>query len=247
MDIREHLARLGLAGKRGDIYLALLRGGAATATQIARATRFKRPTVYDILAELQRLELVSETSAGKRRLFAAEGPERLEQMLERQREHLRAALPELQALHGQGPGRPKVRLYEGVEGVRSVNEDILTARSGEYFWFGSIKEIVDVVGRDYLEDWVRRRIEKGIWSNSIRVREKDPPEAYLTGGAKNLRRLRFISRPVREDIAGLYIYDNKVAVTSALKECYGLIVESRELAALLLTLWRVVWDVAEES
>jgi HTH-type transcriptional regulator, sugar sensing transcriptional regulator len=246
MDTRERLARLGLAGKRGDIYLALLRGGPTAATQLARATRIKRPTVYDILAELQRLELVSETTAGRRRLFVAEGPSKLEQMVQRQHEHLQSVLPELNAIYNQGPGRPRVRLYEGVEGVRQVNEDILTTRSGEYFWFGSIKEIVDVVGREYLEDWVQRRIARGIWSNSIRVRDKELPDAYLKGGQENLRRLRFLSRPVREDIAGLYIYDNKVAVTSALRECYGLIVESQELAALLMVLWRYVWDIAED-
>jgi len=247
MDLGDHLARLGLAGKRGDVYLSLLRTGAASAMQIARSTGIKRPTVYDILAELTRMGLVAEGSPQGRRLFTAESPERLREMHERQAGHIEAVLPELQALYDQGPRRPRVRYYEGVEGIKFVNEEILTTRSGAYFWFGSIKEIVDVTGREYLENWVRRRIAKGIWSNSIRVKSKEPPDPYLRGGPANLRRLRFLPKPIAEDIAGLYIYDQKVAITSALKESYGLIIESRELAALLKVLWDCVWEVAEEG
>ena len=215
--------------------------------QIARSIGIKRPTVYDILAELTRMGLVAEGSPQGRRVFTAESPERLREMHERQAGHIEAVLPELQALFDQGPRRPRVRYYEGVEGIKFVNEDILTTRSGAYYWFGSIKEIVDVTGREYLEDWVRRRIARGIWSNSIRVRAKEPPDAYLKGGQQNQRRLRFLPKPIAEDTAGLYIYDNKVAITSALKENYGLIIESRELAALLKVLWDCVWEVAEEG
>jgi sugar-specific transcriptional regulator TrmB len=246
MNLGERLARLGLAGKRGDVYLSLLQTGAATATQVARSTRIKRPTVYDILTELSRMNLVAEGTVGKRRVFTAESPQRLREFHERQQQHLDSALPELQALFDQGPHRPRVRFYEGVEGIRFVSEDILTVQSKEYFWFGSMLEIVAVTGREYQEDWVRRRIAKGIWSNAIRVREKEPAYDFLKSGERNLRRLRFLPRPIVEDVAGLYIYDNKIAVTSALKESYGLIIESRELAALLRGLWRTLWEVAQE-
>ncbi len=246
MELSEQLSRVGLAGKRSDVYLSLLQTGAATATQISQSTRIKRPTVYDILNELGRMGLVGESRAGKRRVFSAESPSRLQELLDRQQQSLATVLPELQALYDGGPHRPRMRFYQGAEGVRTVSEDILTVRAKEYFWFGSMKEVVEVTSNEYQQDWVRRRIEAGIWSNSIRVREREPTYEYLRGTPENLRRLRFFPRPVREDVAGLYIYDNKVAVTSALKECYGLIIESRELALLLKTLWECLWDIAEE-
>ena len=42
------------------------------------------------------------------------------------------------------------------------------------------------------------------------------------------------------------IYDEKIAICSALKENYTIIIESRELFILMQTLWQYIWDISEE-
>jgi hypothetical protein len=153
-------------------------------------------------------------------------------------------MPDLMALHNLEPRTPRIRYYEGVEGIKTVSEDILDVVSREYFYFGSMKDIIDVTGKEYQRTWVKRRIEKKIWSNAIRIREKEVPDGFLKDGPANLRRLRYFPRVIPEDMVSLYIYDDKIAITAALRECYGLLIESRELAVLMKTVWQLVWEMA---
>ena len=74
MNIIDQLEKLGLNGRQAKVYLALLQLGTGTAIDIAKATRFKHPTVYDVLDVLKERALVTETFEGGRKLFSAEDP-----------------------------------------------------------------------------------------------------------------------------------------------------------------------------
>ncbi len=63
---------------------------------------------------------------------------------------------------------------------------------------------------------------------------------------KYYRNIRYIPKSITQDLVNIYMYDNKVAITSTLKECYGLVIESKELSNMLKTLWQVIWAVSEE-
>jgi HTH-type transcriptional regulator, sugar sensing transcriptional regulator len=246
MRLVDELSALGLGGKKSSVYLALLQLGTATVMDLSKAAGMKRPTVYDVLAELIAMNLVTQSFKGKRRMFAAEPPANLNLIPQRQEGIIQSILPDLKALYDQGPRKPRIRYYEGVEGVKLVSEELLTARNREYFYFGSIKEIVELTGKEYQRDFVRRRIEKKIWSNAIRVREKELPDGFLSSGPQNFRRLRFFPKPIAEDVVSLYVFDNNIVITSAIKENYGMIIESRELAVLMKTLWQYLWAISEE-
>jgi sugar-specific transcriptional regulator TrmB len=244
MNIVSELSDLGVGGKKASVYLALLQMGSASVMDVAKRAGLKRPTTYDLLEELIRLKLVTCSFFGKKRLFSADNPENLKLIPQKQQSVIENLLPSLQALYNKGPRKPRIHYYEGAKGVRFVNDDLLTVISREYFYFGSVAEMVDVMGKDYLENYVERRIKKQIWANAIRMREKEIDDDFMKGDARNLRRVRFFPKPIMEDIASLYIYDNKTAVMSAQKECYGMIIESRELALLLKAVWQCAWSIA---
>ena len=65
-------------------------------------------------------------------------------------------------------------------------------------------------------------------------------------GPENLRRVRYLPAPISEDIAGLYLYDEKIAIISAVKENYAIIIESHDLFVLVKTIWQCLWNVAVE-
>ena len=96
-----------------------------------------------------------------------------------------------------------------------------------------------------LESYYQERIRRGVRSYAIRVRDRETPPAYMQSGEQNLRQVRYLPRPIGEDIAGLYLIDGTVAVQSALKENYSMVIESRELFVLLKTIWECIWEVAQ--
>jgi len=246
MTAQEQLRDLGIEGKRAKVYLALLQAGAASASEIAKLTKLKRPTVYDLLDELIESKLVSTGFSGNMKIFSAEDPERIADGLRRKLASAEALMPDLKALYAQGARKPRVRYYEGVEGIKAVCEDILSVKAGEYHYFGSIHEMFLTTGREYQNDYVERRIKRGVWSNAIRVKDKEVDDEFMRSSPKNLRRVRFFPNPIGEEIASLFIYDDKVAIHSGLKENYAMIIESPELTALMREVWKCAWDVATE-
>ena len=106
MNLMEQLERLDLKGRQAKVYLALLQLGSASAIEIAKYTKLKHPTVYDVLDLLREKQLVCETVSGRRRLFSPEDPARLAEIENRRKEALDAVLPDLYALYRGGEKRP---------------------------------------------------------------------------------------------------------------------------------------------
>ena len=80
MNIIEQLNMLGLNGRQAKVYLTLLQLGSATAIEIAKAAKYKHPTVYDVLDALKEKRLVTETLSNGKKLFCAEDPETFQQL-----------------------------------------------------------------------------------------------------------------------------------------------------------------------
>lgn len=247
MNIVDELATLGINGRQAKVYIALLQLGPTTAIEVAKTTKLHHPTVYDVLENLKERRLVSENNSSGKRIFVAEDPEHLRENEESRQRALDSLLPSLKELYQGSGAKPKIRFYEGVEGILTVHEQLLAVKSKEYFYFGSVQEMFKTSGEKFLKEYYTRRIKLGIRSYAIRVRNKESAVDYMQPGEHNLRQVRYLPRPISEDIAGLYLYDDKIAVMSALRENYTMIIESRELFVLLKTIWQCVWDCAAEE
>lgn len=246
MNILEQLAHLDLNGRQAKVYLALLQLGSASAIEIAKYTKLKHPTVYDVLDVLKEKHLVNETFSGRRKLFTPENPEVLQENEERRQNALSAVLPNLKELYLGGNRRPRVYYYEGVEGTRMVQEELLKAKSKKYYYFGSVQEMLKLSGEEQEKRFVKERVARGIHSYSIRYREHEVNLDYLQPGEKNLRHVRYFPRRIDDNISGLYIFDDKIVIASGLKENYSIVIESAELYILMKTLWECIWEIAEE-
>ena len=246
MEITKKLEQVGLGGKKAEVYVAILQLGQASVMQIAKKAGIKRPTTYDILDDLIARKLVTQTFKGKKRLFAAADPVNLKLMLQQQAETVATFLPELKSLYNLAAKKPQIRYFEGREGLRQVYEEILKSETKQQYYFGSIKEMVDVLGKEYLEDWVKRRIKAGIVSHAIRLKKKEVDIKEWGGGKSFLRNLRFFPIDIKEDITTLLIFDNKVVIMSGLAEGYGVLIESKELANTIRYIWQIVWQASKK-
>lgn len=247
MNLMEQLERLDLKGRQAKVYLALLQLGSASAIEIAKYTKLKHPTVYDVLDLLREKQLVCETVSGRRRLFSPEDPARLAEIENRRKEALDAVLPDLYALYRGGEKRPRVHYYEGAEGGEALRSALLNVKAKEYFYFGAVREMLKLSTPECEAEYVRQRIRRGIWSWSIRNRAREmPEEEYMRPGEKNLRHVRYFPRAISDNISGLYLFDRTVAIASGLKENYTVFLESEELFILMKSLWQYMWEISEE-
>jgi sugar-specific transcriptional regulator TrmB len=244
--LENDLRHIGFSEKKAALYKALLTHGRGTAAELATAAKLKRTTAYDILEELTTEHLVAMTFVGNKRVFVAEPPENLQQLIERQVRTVDQIMPGLKELFYHNSPRPRVRYFEGSEGIRYVHEELLKLKKKEYFYFGSITGFVDALGRDYLESFVRRRISRRIWSHALRIRSQEIDSPYMLPGDENYRRVRYLSRSLGDNVANLTLYDGKIAICSTSHENYAMIIESGEMYMILKLVWDCMWDTAEE-
>jgi len=245
MNIAQQLEELGFNEKKARLYSALLHARTGSASELAHAAGIKRTTVYDLLGELVAEGLAVVTLSGRKRLYAATRPDNLQQRLERQRSALDDLLPSLNLLFHRASHHPRARYYEGTNGVRQFHDELLQTPDKEYFYFGSMNSLVGMVGRRYLKSFVRKRIERKIWANAIRVREQEIDESLLLAGDERYRRVRYISLPQSEAVVNMILFDHKIAIVASAGENYVLIIESQELFALMKVIWNYLWKSAE--
>ena len=144
MEIAGKIKALGLTDKETAVYLGMLEIGEDSITEITKASKQKRPTVYLALDRLEMLGLTERALRGKKKLWSAVHPKRLKELAEFRANQIDGILPELLALYKDKREKPTVRILEGVAGVRTAYQEAYSLLDGksEGLFFGNITFLV---------------------------------------------------------------------------------------------------------
>ncbi|MEK7531301.1 MAG: helix-turn-helix domain-containing protein, partial [Patescibacteria group bacterium] len=119
----QELISLGLSEKEARIYAAAVELGTTNVTELAAKSNLKRPTTYLQLAEMARRGLVEEVHMGKKKLYRPVDPSFFEKHISKARESIE--MIEQSYVAGQTrSGRPSVQVYEGLDNVRRVYDEM---------------------------------------------------------------------------------------------------------------------------
>lgn len=246
---KENLLALGLSSREAQVYLALLDIGKGTVTEITRRAGINRTTGYDILDTLVNKGFVSISGKEPKQEYAAESPEKILTYLEEEQlsvvkrlESAKQFVPQLKTLHNMQT-RPKVRYYEGIEGLREVYEDTLHSKE-DLRSLAKVDEAESTL-EGYFPKYYQRRAAKNI---NIRAIFPDSP------GARNLKAKDGIEKRTSLIIPGdgydlkpeINVYDNKVMIASW-HEKLGIIIESQEIADAMKLLFELAWKEASKE
>lgn len=213
MDTQTLLKEYGLTDKESAVYLSLIKLGPSPVRVLASASKVNRGTTYDILKNLISQGLVSYYNKESHQYFSAEPPEKLVLALEQKqkdletvKEKIQQNLPELQMVFGQQGGKPVMKLYEGIKGVRQIMEDVLDTMSKSedkiYFIYSSAGVRKNIY--QSMPDFSNRRIKKNIRVKTIAL----GPGGQLVG----LDERKWMPNPSKELKATYeFIFDGKVA------------------------------------
>lgn len=178
MKINQLLQHLGLTEKESLIYLSLLKTGPASIAGICKETGLFRPQVYKHLPTLKEKNLVTSTVKGKSKLYAAENPNKLKNLLDDLNTSIENALPELIEMHETQKNRPIVKFLEGRKGITFVFDDIVQSlKKGDVFYRYSAVE--DKRGENYLPPNYRKirdkkELQRFVITNEASARKKKP-------------------------------------------------------------------------
>ncbi len=135
MDKQRILEKIGLNKHESSIYLALLELGPSHIAQISEKSSIHRPLIYKALPSLIDRKLVTQTKRGKRTIFMAEPPNRLETLFDDLKIDFFEILPDLEDQYSNNELKPRVRFLEGRDGTKRIFDDIVRSlKKGDVFY-----------------------------------------------------------------------------------------------------------------
>ena len=240
------LQRVGLSRVEAKIYLSLLKGGPTSIRQLAAVTKVNRGTVYESIKSLVTIGLVSVKVVGSRSKYSAESPEKIQQIITEKQAQFKSVerdaktlMPELMAYAKATAEEPKVRFYEGDEGVANILRDVLATTGKldkkEYYVYSS-RSLRQYLYRRF-PNFTTQRIHDGIFAKVIGVG---------TGGDPAELSERKIIEDDSYETSSSYniIYGDKVAMISVSSDLtpYGVVIEEAGVAAMQRLLFNRLWD-----
>src|SRR3989344_3663074 len=134
--MEQELKEFGLTDNEVKVYLACLKLGTALVQGIAKKANTYRTYTYEILKSLIEKGLVSYVIKNGKQYFEVAEPEKLLNILKEKETKINKILPDLKNIYKTSIEKPKVELYEGKEGLKTILDDIIRTK-GEVLVYGS--------------------------------------------------------------------------------------------------------------
>lgn len=242
--IAEILEDLGISQKAVKVYLACLEMGTATVHEIASKADLKRTTVYHLVDELKEFGLINENIKKGKTIIIPENPHILDSISEdklRQAkinsEKINTAIPSLMGIYNLPSNKPKVKFYEGIEGIKKVYHNIFMD-GHDIYGFSDYDKMLSTMDPKYMFDLAKKRASKNIFFYNIAMPSKWNKK-IMGLNKKDKREIKIIKNVKFE--TEINIYGNKVAIISFKKPYSGIIMEDKAISQTHLSLWKALW------
>ncbi|MDO8424901.1 MAG: helix-turn-helix domain-containing protein [bacterium] len=242
--LERELQKLGLSDKESKVYLASLQLGPQPVQDIARKAGVNRATTYVMIEALTQKGLMTSFERGKKRYFNAEAPDRLLSLLHVQVEELRdrerefsQVLPDLRAMLTSAGERPRVRFFEGPEGVRAMREEIAATDAKDLWVVTQVKLGTHELSTAEHEEHDRKLRSKGITLHVLYTGTV-APEEIQQHPTWNFREVPEGTFPFKGEIS---VFGDKIYGFTYSGKIIGVIIENADLAETLRSTIRLAW------
>jgi sugar-specific transcriptional regulator TrmB len=249
------LTELGLNKREIEIYLLLLQVGPSPASTLAQRTNMVRSTAQYSCQQLVKMNIVRMTKRGRVYIFAPESPQSLLQLLEDRKhdlshltERVHTVIPEIARLLSHQQPLPRIRFYEGREGVFEAYREVVDLAEEKSQILNFLHPMsLDEAKKFGLPEFFTE-LDNTIRKKSINVRMLSvPTEAgvfYSSQDEPDFQETRFLPLDIEELFAvEVFIVGDVMSSLSVEGEkifCY--LIECRAVTAFYRQLFEYLWD-----
>ncbi len=238
MDVLWYLNELGLSKNESELYVVLLERGRSTIAELATHSKVHRVNIYDVVKSLKKEGLITEINIGKKKLYLAESPDSLKNIIQQKESILEELLPVLKSKYNKVENHALV--FEGVDGIKRIFEDML-ATNREIRAFGIPRELPEKLG-GYLNVFHRKRIEKEIKIRHIYNENARKRIKYLN--KLKYSQARYLP-PEFTVPATTVIYGDKVVLWVWSDNPFSVVIESSKMAEAYIVYFEFLWKIAK--
>lgn len=242
------LEQFGLSEKKAKVYLASLEMGPATAAQIAQKAKINRATTYVEIESLMKIGMMSTFEQNKTTLFSAESPASLKRLVAQKEEQLKAQLssldkllPGLVQMYEYAGEKPKVRFFEGKEGLLTMQEDFLKTKDKKVEAIYNVDDLNVIFSEEEQKHYYQERSKRKILVRALYNRKKGPFEGIIKFTDDH-----YVPYEIFLFSSDITIYENKVAIASLKEKLVGVIIENKQMADTFRSLFNLAWEAAQK-
>lgn len=238
MNIIEILKQSGLSAKASKVYLSSLELGPASISDIAKRADLKRPTLYLVIEELLNKKLIYKISKGRRTFYHAEHPEKIAQELKNKLTEIEKIIPELETIYKHPLPKPRIRFYEGKEGLKTVYQEIASS-SANVFTCVSIEKFFQFFSEEEIVELFKLAQENETKFNDL-LEQSEVAKKYVKAEyRKGLGPTKFLP-PDFKLSTDILIYANKVAMIS-FDNLVAVVIENQAIAETQKRFLKFLW------
>ena len=231
----EALKELNLSDKEVKVYLSLLMLGQSAVNAVAKKANLNRVTTYDVLKSLLERGFVSYVIISGVKHFEAVDPSKFLDSLREKQEKIEAVLPELKAVKASLTKKPQIEMFEEINGLKSIFNDIL--KENKETWFIGDPKMLDAL-QFYFPHFIKQKRKQGIFSKVItydckamRKYKKQAPKKYI--------HMRFIKEKI--DMTKIFYGDKVAFLTFKEKNSIGILINNKAIADTERKLFDILW------
>jgi len=237
------LREMGLSEKESKVYLVLFSIGSSTVNTIAERADLIRTTTYDLLKSLREKGMVSSLVRNKILYFEAADPNKLIEIFDAKKQKLKEALPALRKLRQVVPTGPTLELYEGIEGIRTIWQDILKEKQ-PLLALSNYESVFNTL-KYFSPRFIQQRIKEKIPVRLLTERTPGAIETWKKKDKEELRETRFLPALEHTKITE-YIYGTKIAILSTdPQNPLGIIIRHPDFTKQQTVLFELLWKQAK--
>ncbi|MDQ7010007.1 MAG: helix-turn-helix domain-containing protein [Candidatus Gracilibacteria bacterium] len=250
--LKELLKSFGLENNEAITYLEALKLGTSPASSIAKRVGVSRTSIRYTCEVLVNKGLMISSTKGNTKLFTAETPNKIKNLLiieknklEEKEKKLDDNLDELYKLYNPYTKVPKMTFYEGEEGVKKVLEDHLI-NNIEIFSFIDMKNVINLSKK--IQDWYENKKEKlNIKKNIILSTTKEIEEEFTKNSGDNKNTdIKYFSG--KDLYIASYLYEGKFSYITLKKNKYfGVIIEDNEIYSFQKNIFDFIWKNSSKT
>ncbi|MFH1280829.1 MAG: helix-turn-helix domain-containing protein [Candidatus Beckwithbacteria bacterium] len=255
MDIKQKLNLLGLSDKQAEIYLLLLKQGLTSLLELSRLSLINRTTIYRIIEDLKKINLVEEVLDDRGAKVKAVKPENLQLLLAQKetelsvlKNNLPDLISDLSAIKDQPSPSTQVVYFRGQNGLKQLLWNVLKAKK-EHIGFG-YSDWNEGVGREFAEKLRQEFVNRRISSREIENEDAltPMPEWTKVKDYQNFYECKFLPKSIVEIKHDTYIYNDVFAFYHFYQgELFGIEIHNAEIANTQKQIFEVLWKMGKKT
>ncbi len=245
----KQLIEFGLSEKEAKVYLALLELEVATVNEAAETADINRSSAYVVMEALKRKGLVSTSEHKKIQTYSAVSPEMLlreakDRVIKTNEIESKISniIPELKALHKDTKHKPRVRVFEGINGVRDAYWDVLSTKTDKLRTYANPINIFKYIPDFQKQDL--KRAEQGIKMYAVNPATREMIEFTKHAQPSHPFELVLIPENKYNFSSDIGIYADRFTIISP-QEKFGIIIESKRISDIMKNIFDMAYEEAK--